>query len=162
MAKRRDSTATAQEKIGVKRLALASLIAPLMSCSQPAQLEVKNPWTRDTVGSVANAAIFMSITSPTEDRLVSASTPAARKTDLMTMGGGGNVMEMKYLQGIDLPANTPVSLNPTGLHVWLANLHRPLKAGETIPLTLRFEKAGDRQITVSVIAPSAPPPNSGG
>ena len=146
----------------MKRLALASLIAPLMSCSQPAQLEVKDPWTRDTVGSVANAAIFMSITSPIEDRLVSASTPVAKKTDLMTMGGGGNVMEMKYLQGIDLPANTPVSLNPTGLHVWLANLIRPLKAGETIPLTLRFEKAGERQITVSVIAPSAPPPNSGG
>ena len=71
-------------------------------------------------------------------------------------------MEMKYLQGIDLPANTPVSLDPAGLHVWLANLNRPLKAGETIPLTLRFEKAGERQITVSVIAPSAPPPNSGG
>ena len=89
MGKPHDSTATVQERIGVKRLALASLIVPLLSCSQPAQLEVKDPWTRDTVGSVANAAIFMSITSPTEDRLVSASTPAARKTDLMTMVAAG-------------------------------------------------------------------------
>jgi copper(I)-binding protein len=72
------------------------------------------------------------------------------------------VMEMEYLQGIDLPAGKTVSLNPTGLHVWLANLNRPLKAGETIPLTLEFEKAGQRQINVPIIAPSAPPPNSGG
>ena len=145
----------------MKRLALAFVIAPLMSCSQPSQLEVTDPWTRDTVGSVANAAIFMTITSPSADRLVSASTPAARKTDLMTMGHGGNVMEMKYLKGIDLPANKPVSLNPTGLHVWLANLNRPLKAGETFPLTLKFEQAGERKIEVPVIGPAAIPPGQG-
>jgi copper(I)-binding protein len=69
-------------------------------------------------------------------------------------------MTMQYLDGIDIPANTPVSLNPTGLHVWLADLNQPLEAGQTYPLTLKFEKAGARQVTISVIKPAEAPPMS--
>ena len=144
------------------RLAFALLLSlPVAACQQSAPLEVKQVWTRDTVGGTANAAIFMTIRSPSPDRLVSASTPVARKTDLMTMQGGSGAMEMTYLKGIDIPANLPVSLNPTGLHVWLAGLNQPLKAGQTFPLTLKFEKAGERQVTVSIIKPAAAPPMSG-
>ena len=146
----------------MKRSAFTLFLFALASCSRPASLEVKDPWTRDTVGSVANAAVFMTISSPTADRLISAATPVARKTDLMTMGRGGNVTEMKYLQGIDVPANKPVSLDPGGLHVWLAQLNQPLKAGETFPLDLKFEKAGDRRVNVTVIKPADAPPTSDG
>lgn len=133
----------------------------IASCAQPAGLEVKDAWTRDTIGSTANAAVFMTISSGAPDRLVSAATPVAKKTDLMTMKGGSSAMEMKYLQGIDIPANTPVSLNAGGLHVWLADLNQPLKAGQTFPLFLKFEKAGERRIVVSIIEPAAAPPKSG-
>ena len=139
-------------------LALALLL--MTSCSQSAQLEIKDPWTRDTVGSTANAAVFMTIKSSTGDRLLSASTSVAKKTDLMTMGVGRNVMEMRYLTWIDLPAGKAVSLNSSGLHVWLAKLDQPLKAGQTFPLTLNFEKAGVRNVRVVIIEPAAPPPSS--
>ncbi len=143
------------------RLALALLlVVPITACSQAAPPAVKDAWTRDTVGGTANAAVFMTITSQAPDRLVSASTPVAKKTDLMTMAGGSSAMEMTYVKGIDLPANTPVSLNSSGLHVWLADLNQPLKAGQSFPLTLKFEKAGERQVTVSVIKPAAAPPMS--
>lgn len=143
----------------VRRLALALfLVLPIAACAPRAPLQVSQAWTRDTIGGTANAAIYMTIRSPTADRLVSASTPAAKKTDLMTMQGAGGTMEMTYLQGIDIPANTPVSLNPTGLHVWLAELNHPLKAGETLPLTLVFEKAGKREVTVKIVEPAAPAP----
>lgn len=141
----------------MRRSALA-LLLPLAACVQAAPLEVKDAWTRDTVGGTASAAVFMTIRSPTADRLLSASTPVARKTDLMTMQGGGGAMEMAYLKGIDIPANTPVSLNASGLHVWLAGLAQPLRAGQRFLLTLRFEKAGERTVEVSVIAPAAAPP----
>ncbi len=144
----------------MKRSAFTLFLLALASCSQPASLEVKDPWTRDTVGSVANAAVFMTISSTSADRLISASTPVAKKTDLMTMGRGGNAMEMKYVQGIDILANTPVSLDPNGLHVWLAQLNQPLKAGETFPLDLKFEKAGERRIKVTIIRPADAPPKS--
>ena len=121
---------------------------------------MKDAWARDTVGSTANAAVFMTIASPAADRLTAASASIAKTTDLMTMQGGSSAMEMSYLQGIDIPAGNPVSLNPTGLHIWLADLKQPLKAGQTFPLTLQFRNSGRREITVTVIAPAAAPPTS--
>jgi copper(I)-binding protein len=50
-----------------------------------------------------------------------------------------------------------VKLNPGGAHVWLADLRRPLKTGDSFTLTLRFERAGERQVAVSVVAPTALP-----
>src|SRR5262245_11420408 len=127
---------------------------------QSAPLEVKDAWTRDTVGGSTNAAVFMTIRSPTADRLIAASTPIAANTTFMTMEGGSNSMAMTYLEAIDIPANETVSLDPSGLHVWLADLQQPLGAGQTFPLLLTFEHAGERQVIVSVIAPAAPPPRS--
>ena len=137
------------------------LLLPIAACAQPAGPEVKDPWARDTVGSTANAAVFMTIASRTADRLIAASTPIANKTDLMTMAGGSGAMEMKYLKAIDIPADKAVTLNSSGLHVWLAELNQPLKAGHSFPLVLTFEKAGERRVTVSVIAPAAAPPMAG-
>ncbi len=138
-----------------------ALVMLLASCARPAQLEIRNAWTRDTVGGTANAAVAMTISSPVSDRLIGASSPAARRTDLMTMVGGSSAMGMKYLNGIDIPAGQPVSLNPGGLHVWLADLHHPLKAGTSFPLVLKFQQAGERRVTVAVIAPAALPPTQG-
>ncbi|MCW3846305.1 copper chaperone PCu(A)C [Sphingomonas sp. LB-2] len=146
----------------MRRLAFALLLSlPVTACQQPAAPQVKDVWTRDTVGGTANAAVFMTITSPAADRLVGASSPVAKKTDLMTMETGNGAMGMSYVKAVDLPANTPVSLNAGGLHVWLAELNQPLKAGQSFPLTLKFEKAGERQVTVRIIKPAEAPPVSG-
>ena len=143
----------------MRRLALALVLLSLLAgCGQPAGVEVKDAWARDTVGRTANAAVFMTLSSPGTDRLIAASSPVAKKTDLMTMEMEGGAMAMTYLDAIDIPAGEPVSLNPSGLHVWLADLDEPLKAGQTFPLVLEFEKAGEQRVVVSVIAPAAPPP----
>ena len=141
----------------MKHLTLVLLFA-LMSCSRPAALEIRDVWARDTIGRTANAAVFMTIGSATPDRLVGASTPIAQRTDLMTFVGGSSAMEMTYVPGIEIPAGKPVSLNPTGLHVWLEGLKQPLQAGRTFPLSLKFQNAGERRVVVTVIEPSAPPP----
>jgi copper(I)-binding protein len=143
----------------MRRLAFAlSLLLPVAAAAQTAELEVKAVWARGTVGNSANAAVYMTITSQNPDRLVAASTPVANKTDLMTMVGGSSAIEMKYLEVIDIPARKPVSLDSSGLHVWLAGVKQPLKAGQTFPLTLTFEKAGQREVTVSIIKPGETPP----
>ena len=143
----------------MRRLAFALLLLfPISGCGQPAPLQVKGAWTRDTVGGTANAAVFMTISSGTSDRLVAASAPVARKTDLMTMAVGSGAMAMKYLEAIDIPADEPVRLDPTGLHIWLADLKQPLRAGQSFPLLLQFEKAGQRRVIVSIIKPAAAPP----
>ena len=138
-------------------LALFSILA-MTSCGTSSELAVENVWTRDTIGRTANAAVFMTIQSGTPDRLVAASSPAAERTDLMTMVEDGGGMKMRFVEAIDIPAGVPVSLDPAGLHVWLAKLEQPLRAGQTFPLLLQFDRAGERKVNVAVIAPSAAPP----
>lgn len=133
------------------------LALPLAACSQAAPT-VKDAYMRDSVGGTSAAAVYMTITSPTDDKLIGASAPVAKKTDLMTMTMAGGAMGMDYVKVIDLPAGKPVSLNPKGLHVWLADLNKPLKAGQTIQVTLKFEKAGEQRVAVSIIDPAAPAP----
>ncbi|WP_165356290.1 copper chaperone PCu(A)C [Sphingosinicella sp. BN140058] len=140
--------------------AILSLLLALASCTRPAALEIEDAWVRDSVGRTANAAVFMTIRSQERDRLLSASTPVAKKTALMTMTSKNGAMAMDYVKAIDVPAGQPVELNATGLHVWLADLHQPLRAGQTFPLSLRFEHAGERLVTVSIIAPTAAAPAS--
>jgi len=146
----------------MRSFALALVLwLPVAAAAQTMPLQVKDVWARGTVGAAANAAVYMTITSHKPDRLLAASTPVAKKTDLMTMVGGSSAMEMKYLKAIDIPANKPVSLNASGLHVWLAGLKRPLKAGETFSLTLVFEKAGKREVAVTIVKPGAGAPMPG-
>jgi hypothetical protein len=134
---------------------------PAAACEQPSGVEVEDAWTRDSVGRTANAAVFMTIRSDTADRLIAASAPVAKKTDLMTMVASKGTMGMTYVDAIDVPAGRPVNLNSSGLHIWLAELNQPLKAGQTFPLFLEFEKAGRRQVTISIVEPAAAPPMSG-
>ena len=131
----------------MNRLIFAPLLLfPLAACGQPAaKIEATDAWARATVAEQTSAAVFMTIASPTGDRLVGAATPVAGETDLMTMNSDDGAMAMAYVKDIALPANQPVSLDPSGLHVWLAELKQPLKAGE-------------QQVTVSIIAPAASPP----
>lgn len=134
-----------------------SMLLTLTCCVDP-QPRVSHAWTRATAGQAGNAAVFMTIHSPEADRLLSASAEVARKTGLMTMVITGGTMSMRYVGRIDLPAGARVSLDPNGLHVWLEGLKQPLRAGQSFPLTVKFEKAGQRRVEVQIIPPSAPPP----
>src|SRR5688572_16988893 len=137
-----------------------ALLCPfaIASCAEPARVEVEDAWARDTIGGTASAAVFMTIRSPTPDRLLGASTPVAKQVDLMTMTGDSEAMAMEYLDAIDIPAGQPVFLDPAGLHVWLAELHGPLRNGTSFPLVLQFEKAGTKEVRVAIISPAAAPP----
>ena len=59
-----------------------------------------------------------------------------------------------------MPANEPVTLKPGGMHIMLQGLNEPLQAGKSFPLTLTFEKAGTREVTVAVEKPAASGPTS--
>lgn len=100
----------------------------------------------------------MTISSRKGDRLIGASTPLASRTDLMKMEAGQAGMAMSYVETIEIRAGEPVRLDPHGLHVWLAGVGPPLIAGQTFPLTLSFEKAGDVRVDVAVLGPLEPSP----
>jgi copper(I)-binding protein len=72
----------------------------------------------------------------------------------------GMVMKMRPLASLDIPAGQPVTLKPGGDHIMLMGLNGPLREGQSFPLTLTFEKAGAREVTVAIEKPGAAGPAS--
>lgn len=119
-------------------------------------LAIMHPWTR-AAGARANGAAFMRLrnTGAQPDRLISASTPAARVVELHTMIRDGDVMRMRPVTDIAVAPGQTVELRPGGFHVMLIGLTGPMAQGGRVPLTLRFERAGEVQVELSVEAAGA-------
>ncbi len=137
--------------MSIKFLTFAvGLVFASATFAQTSQPEVTNAWARATPGKAENGAAYLTIQSPTADRLVAASTPVAKKTELHTMSMSGGVMQMRPVAGIDIPAGQPVTLKPGGEHVMLLGLNHSLQVGQSFPLTLTFEKGGTRTVNVPI------------
>jgi copper(I)-binding protein len=89
------------------------------------------------------------------DLLVSASSPAAGEVQLHEMAMEGNVMKMRQVKDIPVPAGGAVELKPGGMHLMFMNIKAPLVAGETIPVKLKFAKAGEVEVKFPVNAMGA-------
>jgi copper(I)-binding protein len=145
--------------VGRRFLAIAAcLVVANSALAQTGQLEVSNAWARATPAKAENGVAYLTIRSPTPDRLVSVSSPVAKKAELHTMEMAGMVMKMRPLAGLDIPAGQPVTLKPGGEHIMLLGLGGPLQEGQSFPLTLTFEKAGTREVSVAVEKPGAAGP----
>ncbi len=131
---------------------LASLLLPAVALAAGTGPTVDHAWARATPGAARTTAAYLRMRSDTPDRLVALATPVAGKTELHTHVEQNGLMQMVAVEhGLDLPAGATVDLLPGGLvHVMLTDLRRPLKAGETFPLTLTFEHAGPREVAVHV------------
>jgi copper(I)-binding protein len=90
-----------------------------------------------------------------DDKLLSASSPAAGKVELHSMVMEGDVMRMRPVADIPVKAHGSTDLKPGGLHIMFIGLKAPLKQGETVALTLRFEKAGEIALQLPVQAAGA-------
>jgi hypothetical protein len=103
------------------------------------------------MGGMGNGAAYMTIRGGSEaDRLIRAESDVAEVIELHTVENDGGVMKMRPVEGIDVPAGGEVQLAPGGFHVMLINLKRELKPGDTVALTLQFEKAGAVSVEASV------------
>lgn len=124
------------------------------------ELTIDHPWARATVPGQKGGGAFLKIVNrgSAADRLLSAAAPAERvgSTELHSMRMEGNIMRMREVAAIDVPAGQTVALEPGGLHIMFMGLKSALREGEKLPLVLRFEKAGE--ITVQVhVEPAATP-----
>jgi copper(I)-binding protein len=124
---------------------------------------VDQAWARATPGAATTGAVYFRVESPTDDRLVGLASPVAGKAELHTHIEENGVMQMREVEGgLPLPAGKEVELKPGGaLHVMLIDLHQKLKAGDSFPLTLTFQKAGTRDVTVKVEKLGAMGPSDG-
>jgi copper(I)-binding protein len=100
--------------------------------------------------AVSGAYLTIKNTGSTPDKLLKAQGDVAASVELHTMTETNGVMEMRPVDSIEIPANGEVQLKPGGFHVMLIGLKKDLKAGDTVPLTLQFEKAGTIQVVATV------------
>lgn len=114
-------------------------------------LKIDNPYTRMTVAGQKVGGAFMKVENKgAADKLIGASSTVAKEVQLHTMSMDGNVMKMRELKVIDVPANGEVKLAPGGLHLMLIDIKAPLKKGDTVPVKLKFEKAGEVEVKFHV------------
>ena len=143
---------------GLATLALLAITAGAAAADGPT---VTQAWARATAPGVDVGAVYLSIDGGArDDSLVSASSARAAMVHLHTVEESGGVAKMRAVEGIEVPAGKRVVLAPKGTHIMLMGLAKPLVAGETFPLELRFAKAGELGVTVVVRAAGAdaPPP----
>ena len=115
---------------------------------------VRDVVARPSLAGAPNGIAFMTIENhgAAADKLIAASTPVAAKAQVHEMSMAGNVMRMRPVGPLSIPPGGSVTLDADNLHLMLTGLKRRLKAGDTFPITLRFEKAGEVNVTATVAA----------
>jgi len=132
------------------RLLIASAL--FVSVAAQAQVKVDDPWVRATVAPQKATGAFMQITSAKAAKVVAAASPAAAVVEIHEMKMDDGVMKMRAVDALPLPAGQAVALKPGSYHVMLMGLKAPIKAGETVPLTLTVEGEDGKRSAVEVKA----------
>jgi periplasmic copper chaperone A len=130
----------------------------LLSCSAPdqrsADIAVSNGWTREIAPGQSAGAVYLTVANKGEgsDRLVNVKTTLGDASLHMTSSADG-VARMRPLDdGIEIPPRSTVELKPGGTHIMVTGIQRRPPAGQSIELTLGFERSGKRPVMVRVIA----------
>jgi hypothetical protein len=122
-------------------------------------IAIDHPYATVSMSGSKNGAVYfkgIKNTGKDADQLMSVKSSIADKTEIHEMKMVGDVMKMRALNAIDIPAGSVVSVikgNPNGYHVMLLGLKKPLKVGDKFPLWLSFKKAGEVEVEVWVQAP---------
>jgi copper(I)-binding protein len=128
------------------------LVATLLASAAHAQVIVDKPWVRTTVPQQPTSAAYFTVTSAQGGRLVDASSPVAASAEVHEMQMAGDLMKMRSVDAVPLPAGKPVAFQPNGYHLMLMGLKAPLKAGDVVPIRLVVEDAKGKRQTVDVKA----------
>lgn len=134
----------------------AAMLSVVFTHSVFAQVQVEEPWVRATVAQQKITGAFMRITAPQDARLVSARSPVAGRVEIHEMAMENNVMKMRAVDAVELPADKLVELKPGGYHVMLFDLKRPVVEGDTVPLTIVVEGKDGKRESIALEAPVRP------
>ena len=146
-----------------RALSLASSVTLLSmaALAQTAPVKVEGAWARAMVQGQQSTGAFMSLTAKEALALVGVSSPIAGVAEVHEMKMEGDIMKMRAVPTLDLPAGKKVDFKPGGYHVMLMDLKTPLALGSTVPVTLTFKDAKGVQsklalkLPVSTVAPGA-------
>ena len=139
-----------------KLLHTAAVVAALLSTptwAQTAAVKVEGAWARASVQGQKATGAFMRLTAKDGARLVRAESPAAGLTEVHEMKMEGDIMKMRAVPVLDLPAGKTVELKPGGYHVMLLDLKAPLAKDTEVPITLVFQDAKGVESALNLSVP---------
>lgn len=147
-----------------KIILTASLIfsAHLFAHTDKAHVAVADAWVRATVAGQKGTGGFMKLTAREDLRLVRVSSPVAGVGEVHEMRmNANNVMEMRPVEGLDLPKGMTVELKPGGYHLMLMDLKQRLTKDSTVLLTLHFKNKNGQESKLDVKVPVDLQPSTG-
>ena len=118
-----------------------------------AEVAVKDAWVRATVAHQQTTGAYMQLTSTVNAKLVGAKSSVAGMVEVHSMTMEGDVMKMRAVPALELPAGKTVELNPSGYHVMLMDLKKQVKEGDTVPLTLDIQNQDGKKESVELKIP---------
>ncbi|MEO0143763.1 MAG: copper chaperone PCu(A)C [candidate division WOR-3 bacterium] len=126
-----------------------TFILLLLSCKAKSGIEIENPYARMGIKG-GTSAVFMKIKNyeKTPDTLYEVICDCSNVSEIHETIIKGDLMEMRKKEFLVI--DKEVELKPMGLHIMLINLNKELKENDTINLTLKFKRLGDRKIKVPV------------
>ncbi|HWU99025.1 MAG TPA: copper chaperone PCu(A)C [Oxalicibacterium sp.] len=116
-------------------------------------MHVDHPYARATVPGQTSGGAYLTLENRgnSADTLVAAQSPAVKSVEIHTMEMTDNVMRMREVSSIDIKPKEKIVMQPgDGYHLMLIGLKTPLKAGDKLPLTLTFRKAGKVNTSITV------------
>lgn len=132
--------------------AIALGLGAATAFAQGAPVAADGAWARATVQGQKSSGAFVKLTAREALQLVGAASPVAGVAEIHEMKMEGDVMRMRAISALTLPAGQAVELKPGGYHVMLMDLRAPLAPNTQIPLTLRFKdaKGAESRLELSV------------
>ena len=126
-------------------------VAPKVAAQQ-GSITVADPWIATSPNGAKTAAGYVMIENvgAEGDELIAAVSPRAASVELHDMSNEGGMMSMKHAKTMPVPPNGALELKPGGRHLMFFDFPRPFKAGEEVPMTLTFKKAGAVSVTFIV------------
>jgi len=136
----------------LKSFAAISLAVLSFSALADSGVKISEPWVRATVPQQKATGAFMQLTATKPMRLLEVRSPVAGVAEIHEMSMSDNMMRMRQVKEIALPAGKAVELKPGGYHVMLMELKGQVKAGDKVPLTLVVEGDNKQRETIEVTA----------
>ncbi|PLX37353.1 MAG: hypothetical protein C0605_07620 [Hyphomicrobiales bacterium] len=136
----------------LKTLILTALLCFFSQMALAGAITVNDGWARASIGKARAGIAYLTVQNggDSADRLIDAAGDVAHKVELHTHIMKDDVMMMRQVESIEVPAGGKAELKPGSYHVMLIGLKAPLKEGESFPLTLTFEKAGPVRIMIHI------------
>src|SRR5687768_3272819 len=150
-----------------RTLIAAWMALALLACSapdrRPADITISNGWMREIAPGQSAAAVYLTIANagPGSD-ILDVVEAAQGEASVHTTSSANGVARMRPLPGpLTVPGRSSVELKPAGTHIMLTGLTAPPTAGQSIVLTLGFEKSGRRTVRIRVITAAGSNPHDG-